>query len=206
MDIFNVYIKAFDLTPQRKQILSQGAKLLEGYFRDVINYGNYVLNHKIYSHARCIYDPPPNSGDIKDDTLLLYITPFSYVRCLIGKNDSGEAAGISKNLQSNGIISEILWPYIEKAGDPARALANYGFHELMHNKVFIPYPGEEENSKYVHSHCGLGVMAKLIAPEAAGKMIPNPANLRAMAALYPLPKKQYNLLLHRVPQRCLQKP
>jgi hypothetical protein len=118
----------------------------------------------------------------------------------------GKLLVLSKNFQSNGIMSEILWPYIEKAGDPARALANYGFHELMHNKVFILYPGEKENGICVHSHCGLGVMVEVIVPEAAGRMIPNPANIKAMAAFYALPKKQYGLLLSRVPQKCLQKP
>jgi len=195
MNIFKVYIKAFDLNPGRYQILQTGVKYLYSYLSQVLRYANQQLNHKLYDDALITYGSHINHADLSsDEHLLLHITPESYARKFLGSQAQG-AAGITTLLGKDMVFSEIMWSFIEAADNKGLALANYAFHELVHNKAFSAYPEAGKNGSFVHNESGSGVLVKILEPGQAGSIIANSENIKAMAMVYFLRIKQYRRYL-----------
>jgi hypothetical protein len=202
MSLFKVFIKAFDLTTERRKVLEIGAQYLTSYFRQVLKYANETLNHKLFDDAGCIYQSNIAYNDLSGaEHVLLHLREKSYSRSnLGGSNKLGDAAGVTVFLGKKFVFSEVIWSFVEEAGSTNRekglALANFGFHELVHNKTFSAYSNVNENDSFVHANGGGGVLQSRLLPQSAGGMTANPKNIQTMAAVYALPVKQYRELLH----------
>lgn len=202
MSLIKVFIKAFDLTAERSKVLETGAQYLTSYFRQVLKYGNETLNHKIYTDAICIYQSAIAYSDLSGtEHLLLHLREKSYSRSNLGGSSKlGDAAGVTVFLGKKYVFSEVLWSFVEEAGKTTRekglALANFGFHELVHNKTFSAYANVTENDNFVHGNGGGGVLQDRLLPKNAGAITANIKNIQTMAAVYALPIKQYRELLH----------
>ena len=197
MNVFKVYIKAYALNPERYKILQTGVQILYSYLSGVIKYANQTLKHTTYNDAMIIYGSYINYSDLSGtEHILLNITPESYARkYLKGGPNLKYAAGVTKLIGEQRVFSEIMWSFIEEADNKPLALANYAFHELVHNKAYAKYKGLKEQEDFVHKNSGEGVLAEVVRPKQAGNMSANAENIKTMAEVYALPIEQFRVYL-----------
>src|SRR5262249_36564368 len=101
----------------------------------------------------------------------------------------GSPGGGTKKMPGGMVLSEVFWTgglmALKTTAMKGRALANFIFHEFVHNKhVGDPtatQQGEETNGTFVHTQCGGGILGSALSIGAAAQLDINSDNIKCMA-------------------------
>jgi hypothetical protein len=151
----------------------------------------------------------PSAGEVGDLDLLVYITDGgSYIKRQLDSVFEpgvehllpGHPGGGTKKMPNGAVLSEVYWTGgisgLKRAAYDKRAaaLANFIFHEWVHNK-YSSDPDAlskgEVNGDFVHQFCGGGVLGSSLSYVQAADWEINQANVTAILKVLDKPNKQY---------------
>lgn len=175
-------------------VLQATGRLLKGYFDRI------CLIQTPRKFMTSTFKVNPHAGEVGDQDLVVYFTQAS---CILNLMDNvfdtgtkhqfagGHTGGGTKKLPDGRVLSEVYWTgevmgLKTSASDRrAAALANFTFHEWVHNKhTSDPTAlrnGEDPGGIFVHNYCGGGILARGMTINQAGNWTINTANIAAMA-------------------------